>query len=441
MTVYDVIIIGSGPGAIAALMGLPKGMRGAVITGGMSRTDSARKNITLKGVHPKIATESLLHNEAPGLSNPMFFSGQKSALFQTATRGGLANYWGQQFLRYRENDPWPHDIFSNFEDYISSCQRVEAYFSYLPDQKESPTNFSGYRLSRPNLLVGLNKPNSLSKLPFRYLFSYLVNLHGFDEIEQSALYWRRQGQEFCVYCTEKFSLVGRRILLAAGTVGSLRLFLASYEDVLYAKFRDHAPYMIYLLGGRSKLVFKSQEEWAHFMNGTIEKERDEETLLFSSLYRLSCASVALLLSTLGIPPFCLKYRLPEFLDCITPIQVWTQKSFMEYQFSKNYKQASVVSLGLKSKDKELKKYTHWMRNHGRILKISTTRAGYGFHYHNAEISRDGKQFVSLPSALAHITGEKIMCCDGSTLSNIGCRPHSLTLMTAAYKIGQSLERT
>src|SRR5688500_17580173 len=100
----DLIVIGAGPTAIAALHGVPAGLRISVVTGAGMHDGSP--------VHPKIRSVAYEQREAPGVTDFRPLPGDRG-LHDTATVGGLANYWGQQFIRYEHNDPWPRNVFEN----------------------------------------------------------------------------------------------------------------------------------------------------------------------------------------------------------------------------------------------------------------------------------------------------------------------------------------
>ena len=115
---YDFALIGAGPAAVAALAAFPVGMRVAVLTGEGSSKEKTK-------LHFKIRSESYERRETPGTTRGMPFSAAHGAkLFDTAVIGGLANYWGQQFVRYAENDPWPRDVFTNYLEYETACAQI-----------------------------------------------------------------------------------------------------------------------------------------------------------------------------------------------------------------------------------------------------------------------------------------------------------------------------
>ena len=117
MKIFDLIIIGSGPNAIAALsefVNISTNLRIAIISGAEEPT-----TFQYSGLHQKIDSIARERNEQVGAVNPRKFENlKKGSIFSTASIGGLGNYWGQQFLRYEKNDFWPKDIFDHFKDYL-----------------------------------------------------------------------------------------------------------------------------------------------------------------------------------------------------------------------------------------------------------------------------------------------------------------------------------
>src|SRR5262245_17862864 len=125
--VYDIALIGSGPVAVAALAALPEGMK-IVIATGEKKSAACRETKT----HFKIRAVAAGRREKPGVISIPFLGSKKGHLVDSATPGGLANYWGQQFVRYEESDPWPRDVFASHSEYIHDCARIEALFTCSP---------------------------------------------------------------------------------------------------------------------------------------------------------------------------------------------------------------------------------------------------------------------------------------------------------------------
>ena len=63
-----------------------------------------------------------------------------------------------------------------------------------------------------------------------------------------------------------------------------------------------------------------------------------------------------------------------------------------------------------------------------------TSPGEGFHYHAGEVSIDGSHFMPLALCLDERFAGLVTCLDASILPEIGCRPHTLTAMAAAWQL-------
>src|ERR1035438_10333032 len=117
---FDIVIVGSGPAAVAAMHALDKSQRIAIVAGNAISTTQASR------VHPKIQAVASARDEFVGVTEELARRhGRRRPLFSTAAIGGLANYWGQQFVRFSAGDPWPRHLFNDFAEYTSACQPIE----------------------------------------------------------------------------------------------------------------------------------------------------------------------------------------------------------------------------------------------------------------------------------------------------------------------------
>src|SRR5215472_17631618 len=113
---FDTILIGSGPCALAALTALAPEQDLAVVTGAVPEPQREQD------IHPKIRVVALERKESPGLAERLENGrAPTKPIFSTAALGGLANYWGQQFVRYGYGDPYVASIFGNYENYLADC--------------------------------------------------------------------------------------------------------------------------------------------------------------------------------------------------------------------------------------------------------------------------------------------------------------------------------
>src|SRR5262249_23709963 len=151
-------------------------------------------------------------------------------------------YWGQQFVRYAENDPWPRDIFADYAGYENACTRVEALFSHSSGGWRELSD--GYVARTPSLLVGTAEAPHCGLVAMRRMFLDLALTRDAELIPAAAVAWERQGGILRLRLADGATLMAERLFLAAGVVGSLRLALASCPDLKVGTLQDHAPYML-----------------------------------------------------------------------------------------------------------------------------------------------------------------------------------------------------
>jgi hypothetical protein len=75
---------------------------------------------------------------------------------------------------------------------------------------------------------------------------------------------------------------------------------------------------------------------------------------------------------------------------------------------------------------------------GRILKMSRTQPGSGFHYHGLEVMGKNANYTPVANLLKERTGAGVTCVDASMLHKIGCRPHTLTAMASGRRCVSAL---
>jgi hypothetical protein len=437
--IYDVVLIGAGPAAVAVLSALPERLHVAAVTGSAAR--SADGNVKV----PKIRSVSYERLEAPGIARFLPFAAPaKTGLFDTAAIGGLANYWGQQFVRYAENDPWPRDVFADHASYRHACARIEALFTFSPSalREDAIVLSHGYIARTPNLIVGTADSPCCDLLAMRQLFLDLVTARNANFIPLAAVAWEKDGGVLRVHLADGATLITERLFLAAGVVGSLRLALASCPDIKAVALQDYTPYMLHAAGmlkaaeiGK-KIRLPRLDGVVHFNSLTVERIAQGRVRLFASIYRLSRAPLSLTLAALGLPPILRSVRPPALIDLLTPIQVWTEASRMHYRIGRHEKQAELIAEPDAERDAELKTFRRWLSLQGSILHLSTTRPGQGFHYHAGEVSVDGFSFMPVRPCLEERFSGLVTCLDASILREIGCRPHTLTAMAAAWRLTQ-----
>lgn len=423
---HDIVVIGSGPSAISALMALPPGMDVGVVTGSLSDAPAAT-------VHPKIASVARERRELAGVTRLLPFAGG-GALADTAAVGGLANYWGQQFVRYCEGDPWPREFFTDFDDYQATCEEIEAQFVCTPGG-HSPREplYHDYVASTPNLLIGTPKATSSGLLAMRNVFEAQATARRLSRYPVAAVRWEVTGNHARLLLADGSHLTARLLVLAAGVVGSLRLTMASHPEVLDVGLDDHAPYMIFLARRPRALELARCDGLRHFNSVTVERFDGQTVRLFASFYRMSKGPLSLTLASLGLPSLFPRLYPPRIVDWLTPVQVWTPATRMRYLIERDACEARLVSRPVIESDTELADFRRWLGSIGIVIRIAHTRPGYGFHYHAGTVSAAKAERQSLVAFLQAATGNRVLCVDASTLREIGCRPHSLTLMASAWR--------
>nr|VFK63736.1 MAG: hypothetical protein BECKUNK1418G_GA0071005_103618 [Candidatus Kentron sp. UNK]VFK70933.1 MAG: hypothetical protein BECKUNK1418H_GA0071006_104319 [Candidatus Kentron sp. UNK] len=430
--IFDVVLIGAGPAAVAALAALPKGLSAAIVTG-----TGAAGGKKMSGIHAKIRATAWERREPPGIARPLpFKESSRGMLCDSAVIGGLANYWGQQFIHYQEDDTWSLDIFSSYEGYLQTCSKVETLFTCSGGQdnkhKVSPLTDT-YVTHTPRLLTGTKAEPNAGLVAMRNCFTLLAETHGARLYSAAAVLLKSTGAHVCIHLADGTKLTARRVVLAAGVVGSLRLTMASCAEVQSVRLTDHAPYMFYLLDNHRIVKRVCDDTLEHFNSLSLERVEENRVRLFASFYRMSQAPIGLTLAALGLPPLFPRTCPPKIVDLITPIQVWTAISQMQYQVDRNAPWACLISRPELSGDEELQRFQDWLSTQGFILRRSQTLPGYGFHYHAGEISLDGAHFQNSPDFIRERFQDRVLCIDASILTEIGVRPLTLTAMASAYE--------
>ncbi|MBC8242458.1 MAG: hypothetical protein H8E30_18575 [Alphaproteobacteria bacterium] len=428
--IYDAVLIGAGPAAVAAISAVPDNLKIAAATGASAASKSVGRF-----VHPKIDDISLRRRELKGVAHPLTFNGRKKgALYDTATVGGLANYWGQQFLRYDRNDPWPHDIFDNYSDYAASCEKVEQLFSCMSVAEREVRQDDGYLQCAPNLLVGSKDDPRAGLSSLRDVFQSMSARKLDRVVSEAVSTWSIKDGLVHLRLDNGDWLVARQVILAAGVVGSLRLVMRSCPDLCVARLSDHMPYMLYYVPKFGKFNLRVSGDTGHFNSLSLERADEDHVQLFASVYRMSKAPLSLMLSALGLPPWLPNLYPPQLVDAILPIQAWTVNSKARYVIKRDSAKAVLDYAPAACHDDELIRFMDWLSNRGHILRRTMTPPGFGFHFHAGAVSSDGESFEGLQAFLDARYAGRVICVDGSILREVGARPHTLTAMAAAHRV-------
>lgn len=421
---FDAVLIGAGPAAIAALAFAPPDLRIGVVTG--ARPEPA------KPIHPKIAAVAFEHRERPGLAEPLGLGGRGAGLFSTAAEGGLANYWGQQFVRYREGDPWPRDVFADYRDYVGACEAIEALFSISPAHFQAAAYVEqDYWRQTPRLVVGSRDAPSAGLYAMRHAFRSLAAEKHAELVQERVLSMARERDAVLVKLGSGEMLRARSVLLAAGVVGSLRLIMSSCPDVTAYRFVDHAPYMLQTMGLGRIAPFARDDGLRHFNAATLEREGGGLTRLFASVYRMADAPISVLLAALGLPPMLRGVGVPALVDILSPVQVWTESSKARVAVEAGGRSVAEPRTPDLASDSIAMSFVSWLRAGGVKVRVTHTAPGLGFHYHAAEVSTGGAAFRPAQLVLDGQFGGQVTYIDAGALREIGCRPPTLTAMAAA----------
>lgn len=427
---YDVVVIGAGPAAVAAISALAPNLNTAVVTGASEASAS-----TGQSVHPKIDDESRRRREAKGVAYPLPFDGCKNAaLFDTAAIGGLANYWGQQFIQYDRNDPWPADVFDSYSRYEADCDQVKQLFTCTQDADRHAKQDGPYLQHAPGLMLGSKADPGAGLVSMREAFCSVSSTISGPTLNAAVSTWSLENEQIHLTLTSGERIIARRVLLAAGVVGSLRLTLRSCPELNVVELGDHLPHMLYFMPRSGVLDFERNGGLEHFNSLCLERIEEDQVRLFASVYRMSRAPLSLVFSALGLPPWFPNTRPPQWVDAILPVQVWTTDSRARYRVQRGHQTAQLVDASKPLQDAELARFMDWLSGQGRVLRRTLTPPGMGFHFHAASVSQDGDSFEPLQHFLDARYGGRIVCVDSGILGAIGPRPHTLTAMAAAYRL-------
>lgn len=437
---YDLVIIGSGPAAIAALDGLSGPLRLAIVTGESSQPGSGA------WLHPKIRAVAAERDEPAGVADPLGRAGKRRTrpLWATAAIGGLANYWGQQFVPVSSGDAWPADAFRTHADYLAEVGAIENLFRLEGGEAlEGILPRPGYHMALPRLLTGSTNMPATGLSAMREAFAMAtVRFHG-DIIAARAHSIAPDGEGWTVKLFGGGAIAAKRVLLAAGVIGDAQLLLRSFTDLEAASFADHMPWMLYASGLRQLLCARPDFAPNHFNALTIEQHDGATCTSFASLYDMSLADLNLLSAAIVGRCFSvLRGRVaPRAASLVTPIQLWTERSVGRMEIISTGEGIAAQSRTVVRSDKDpaLADVAALLRAAGgQVLRTSRTAPGLGFHYHDLRVRPRGGPWRGIADLLEERTGEGVICVDSAVLEKIGCRPPTLTAMAKARRLAARL---
>ncbi|MFZ0846633.1 MAG: hypothetical protein WAM62_12645, partial [Pseudolabrys sp.] len=266
MNVFDCVVIGSGPAAIAALDALNSPLRIAVIDGAVPAP------VRNSQLHAKILAVASSAGEIPGVAEILPPAQVNKPLFSTAAVGGFANYWGQQFLPVHANDPWPRDLFANHAEFLAECAAIDALFRIEGGQRleNSAAKSSGFDFFGPRLLAGAAGSTVSALSAMKHVFRKIAEIKTARTITARAVSFRKADSGWTIRLDNGDEVSAAQIVLAAGVIGNAQILLRSYSDIGAARFSDHTPWMIYTLGLSLPALLESN----HFNIATLEQTHE-----------------------------------------------------------------------------------------------------------------------------------------------------------------------
>jgi hypothetical protein len=396
-------------------------------------------------VHAKIRTVAEERGEAPGLTEPIFISGATRPAFSTAITGGLANYWGQQFVRYSAKEPWPDAVFDQYQQYQTACSKIESEFQF--DEMNGPigpnrARLGVYEARSPRLLVGTKQERRAGLLSMRRLIEQKLAEQQATKIEARVDALMPKGKQWAVKLSDGSTVFANRVVLASGVLGTASLLMRSFPDIKSVRLRDHTPLMLYTYGLERIVNTRRHGPDRHFNVQTLQRDLEDEAVLFATIYNMRYAEINLILVTLlnRFVPFLAGRHAPWPADWIKPVQVWTRSTVSVTEIHSDGSRARVVDRPPPEGDAELAAFMKTLRENGvRVLKISEAPPLLGFHYFGLEILADDERYVPIEHFLDRRTMRQVLCVDPSILRRVGCRPHTETAMATALKLASDLE--
>jgi hypothetical protein len=269
-------------------------------------------------------------------------------------------------------------------------------------------------------------------------FRTVVGRRNAAAIDTRAVRLSQSGKSWNIALADGGEMRARRIILAAGVVGTALLLLRSWPELQSARFRDHSPWMVFCLGLWTSLSRGISGEH-HFNVRTIERKIDDRCRIFASVYNMRNSELNLLLSsTLGVAlPMFRGWRAPIGSELVTPVQVWTPstESIVELEGERTTAKELTVEPHTDSDFMSLLSFLE--ANGARVVRVSRTGPGEGFHYHSLAFATTNGGEVTIDEALKDMSGDAIVCVDASVQKSIGCRPPTLTTMAMARRLTEN----
>lgn len=406
--IYDFIIVGSGPSSIGALMAMKKA-NVAVITGERQN----KKKINILNIHKKILFESKQKNY---ISNIYKF--KKSSIFSINKVGGFGNYWGQGCEHVPYSKLIKKNYFKNENEYKKIINSIYNFFQ-VERKKESLTQKKTLFYPSPILENSpLNKNTGLNS--FKLAFKYLKKKKKFIEIKSQVVRIQNFDKKILVELGNKKKILCKKLFLAANTIGNTKIIFESDKSVQKTSFLDDCPYLIYGV--------TNNRELNKFLSKSCSVIVPKLNNFFISLYNTNKINLSFLLFYFtGYKFNFLKKFNSRFLPFVKFIQIWDKKTkiqgFLERDMSYVVKEKKKVDNNYSDILNLFKIY---------IVKISQTKFGEGFHYHNLKIKKNNKWYV-FDIYMKNFFNKRVLCLDSSSEEEINPGPFTITQMAIAYK--------
>ena len=423
---HDVAVIGAGPTAFVALSELTKlGLSNiAIITGAVPDRSAS--------LHAKVASVSYESDEIPGLAEGIRFA-SGTELYATAKMGGLTAYWGQQFQRYDERDCWQIPGCDRYRDYVALCEDIESNFRVIGGKKLSRVDMGNgvFSVHMPKLLVGTPRCPNANLEAMQIALEDILTCSRVYRIDARVDMFHSLLDGVELQLSNGQRVRAKKVILSAGVVGSMGILMRSIPGIESAEFFDHSPYMLYAFGRFGWLGKAPADFPRHLHARAVMLDDSSGCRAYASVYQMSQAPISLLLATFGLKPALRGCRIGPLADLVRPIQVWTPMAFTKYRVEPRTKSAELITSPDLHEDIALKDFRSQIRSRGAWSLVSSTPAGYGFHYHNLYLKGRNGHIRSASDVISELYGDRLCCIDASTMERIGCRPHTLTEMVHA----------
>lgn len=426
---FDYIVIGAGPCGIAALHGLPEGKNIACVTG-QSPTGLP------KAVHPKIRSVAVAEQRTPNLERHP--SSREWGAPISREIGGFANYWGQQFERFTQNDPWPEDRIGTYSNYLKICRDIEAWFnleSTADALDYSDNEGRRWRLSRPRQIVS----SIGGDLPFsamREVYHRVRVAKNITSYDDAAIRLELERDSVIVSLASGNRIRSASILLCAGVPGTLKLISQSVEGAQSYSFDDHCPILFYCADFGDGLRSNSYSPSPSNFNALrLTAELDEKTEVFASLYKMSLADMSVVFP---FPPRLARMKFPRIVDLFKPIQVWTPNTVGTFSVERGRHVQPPRAKAVHAR--ALWDHVKGSGFFDRLIPISwdTTSAGDGYHFHNAAAGRDAEHLKPIDAVLREAFSNHVHCLDAGSMQHLSARPHTLSAMVRSVAVARTL---